>query len=368
MSNAEHRGRFIWHELMTTDPDAAAGFYSKVVPWKTQPSGMPSYTVWMAGKIQAGGLMGQGDDARQSGAAPSWLVYVGTPDVDSTAAAAERLGGRVLKAATDIPGIGRFAVLADPQGAAFAVFNPSAPAAAGAAGAGGVGHFSWHELATTDPQAALGFYCELFGWTRGPAHDMGPAGVYQIIEHGGKQVGGMYALRDVSTPPRWLSYVQVASADRSAAAAKANGGRVAQGPMDVPGGSRVAQILDPQGGAFAVHEAPRAAVAQVARPAQAAPAAAAPAKRAAPRKSAGKKAAAKKAASGSGRSRTPKRAAGKRRSAKRKRPARAAARAGRARTASHRRAAASRSARRKGGARRAGARRSKAKSRSGRRR
>ena len=124
MSNAEIRGRFVWHELMTTDPQAAGAFYSKVLPWKTQPSGMPDYTLWISGKTQAGGLMAQPESARQAGAPPSWLVYIGTPDVDATAAAAERLGGKVLKAPADIPAVGRFAVLADPQGAAFAVFTP----------------------------------------------------------------------------------------------------------------------------------------------------------------------------------------------------------------------------------------------------
>ena len=92
MSNADIRGRFIWHELMTTDPEAASGFYSKVVPWKTQPSGMPGYTLWMAGRSRAGGLMALPPEA--TGTPPHWIVYVGTPNVDSTVAAAQRLGGQ----------------------------------------------------------------------------------------------------------------------------------------------------------------------------------------------------------------------------------------------------------------------------------
>lgn len=255
MSNAEIRGRFVWHELMTTDPQAAGAFYSKILRWKTQPSGMPDYTLWVSGKTMTGGLMAQPEDVRQSGAPPSWLVYIGTPDVDGTTAAAARLGGKVLKAPADIPSVGRFAVLADPQGAAFAVFTPS-PAPADAAPSTA---FTWHELATSDQQGALAFYSELFGWSRGPAHDMGPAGSYQLIEHGGAQVGGAYKLMDTSKPPHWLTYIRVASVDKAAAAAKAAGGRVTQEPMEVPGGSRIAQILDPQGGAFAVHEPVKAA-------------------------------------------------------------------------------------------------------------
>lgn len=264
MSNAEIRGRFVWHELMTTELQAAVAFYSKVLPWKAQPSGMPDYTLWVSGKTPAGGLMAQPESARQAGAPPSWLVYIGTPDVDATAAAAERLGGKVLKSPADIPNVGRFAVLADPHGAAFAIFKPSSTPD----GAAPASDFSWHELATSDPQAALAFYSELFGWSRGPAHDMGPAGTYQLVEHGGAQVGGVYKVMDASKPPHWLTYIQVASVDRAAAAAKAAGGRVTQGPMEVPGGSRIAQILDPQGGAFAVHEPRRAAAAGETAPAK----------------------------------------------------------------------------------------------------
>src|SRR6185312_12444539 len=172
MSNADIRGRFVWHELMTTDTDAAAAFYSKVVPWKTQDSGMPSYTLWMAGKTQVGGLTGLPADGTDSGTPPHWIVYVATPDVDATVAEAQRLGGKVLKGATDIPNMGRYAVLTDPQGATFAVYSPpgSAPEGADSAG-GGPGEFTWHELATTDQGAALDFYVELFGWEKGAAHD-----------------------------------------------------------------------------------------------------------------------------------------------------------------------------------------------------
>src|SRR5581483_9470920 len=145
MSNADIRGRFVWHELMTTDTDAAAAFYSKVVPWKTQDSGMPSYTLWMAGKTQVGGLTGLPAEGGASSAPPHWIVYIATPDVDATVADAERLGGKVLKGATDIPNMGRYAVLTDPQGATFAVYTPpGAPPEGASAAGGGPGEFTWH--------------------------------------------------------------------------------------------------------------------------------------------------------------------------------------------------------------------------------
>jgi predicted enzyme related to lactoylglutathione lyase len=125
---------------------------------------------------------------------------------------------------------------------------------------GSVGDFTWHELATTDPGAAMDFYAELFGWTKGAAHDMGDMGVYQLVSHGGQDVGGVYKVRDNSTPPSWLSYVRVADAAKAAGAAKTAGGRILNGPMEVPGGSWIVMMLDPQGGAFAVVEPPKAAM------------------------------------------------------------------------------------------------------------
>jgi uncharacterized protein len=340
MSNAEIRGRFVWHELMTTDPQAAGAFYSKVLPWKTQASGMPDYTLWVAGKTQTGGLMAQPESARQSGAPPNWLVYIGTPDVDGTAAAAQRLGGRMLKAPADIPAVGRFAVLSDPQGAAFAVFTPGVSPADGAPST----EFSWHELATSDQQGALAFYSELFGWSRGPAHDMGPGGTYQLIEHGGAQVGGVYKLMDASKPPHWLTYIRVSNVDRAAAAAKAAGGQVTQGPMEVPGGSRVAQILDPQGGAFAVHElAKPAKPAAAASGSKTAKSASIPDGAAAKSPPAAKKGTAKRAPARKTAARPPKRAAAK----AKKRPAKKAARKSSARKAAGKRTAARKAAKKK---------------------
>jgi len=269
MSNAEVLGRFVWHELLTTDTAAAAAFYPKVLPWRTAPSSMPGYTIWMAGQAQIGGLMAL--PAEAGATPPHWLVYVGTPNVDTTCSQAQGLGAHVVKPPADIPNVGRFAVLSDPQGATFALFTPGAGPPPGAPPA--QGGFSWHELATTDVAGALRFYGQLFGWGKGPGHDMGAMGVYQIFMHGGSQVGGMCNVQGPSTAPSWLSYVNVAEASRAVAAAKGAGGRLLHGPMEVPGGSWIAMMMDPQGGAFAVQEAPRAASQ---KPAAAAKPAAAP--------------------------------------------------------------------------------------------
>jgi len=270
MSNADIRGRFIWHELMTTDTDAAGAFYSRVMPWKTQPSGMPGYTLWVMGKARAGGLMA----LPEQGSGPHWLTYIGTPSVDSTLEGVQRLGGKVIKGGTDIPNVGRYAVVSDPQGVPFALYTPAPGSADGANMGGGaaLGAYSWHELATTDVNAAVAFYTELFGWEKGPTHPMGgDVGDYQLITQGGQQIGGMYKSSPAAMPPSWLTYVNVADIDKAANAVKGGGGRILNGPMQVPGGSWIAQATDPQGGMFAVIEvAPMPAAEQPAQPAKSA--------------------------------------------------------------------------------------------------
>ena len=256
------RGRFVWHELMTTDPDAAARFYPDVTGWKVQTWDQdPAYRLWTVGDVPVGGLMAIPDHARRMGTPPSWLSYVGVPDVDATVRQATSLGGRAYVAPQDIP-VGRFAVLADPQGAAFGVYKPSQQPARGKSAM--MGDFSWHELATTDYKAAWAFYRALFGWEPTESMDMGPDGTYWMfaLAGGDKSVGGMYNKPPALPAARWLAYVSVPSADIAARTAQRTGGRLVSGPMDVPGGDRVAQCVDPQGAVIAVH-----AVAAVAKPA-----------------------------------------------------------------------------------------------------
>jgi hypothetical protein len=249
------RGRFVWHELMTTDPQAAIDFYTKVIGWKvTGFEQDPSYRMWTMGGTPMGGLMLLPEEARKMGAPPHWLMYVLVPDVDSTVRQAVGLGGRTHLEPQDIPTIGRFAVLADPQGAFFAVFTPSG----GEKGSEEVtiGDFSWHELATTDFKEAWNFYNALFGWDHVESFDMGPAGMYWMFAQAGsrKAMGGMYnSAPERGTAPHWLCYVMVRSADQAAQSVTRLGGKVLNGPMDVPGGDRVAQCMDPQGAVFAVH-------------------------------------------------------------------------------------------------------------------
>jgi hypothetical protein len=282
------RGHFVWHELMTPDVKSGAGFFTKIVGWKTK-QWNGSYMLFTFGGRQMAGLMDQPEDARRMGAPPSWLSYIATPDVDATAKQAVSLGGTVLKEPTDIPTVGRFAVIRDPQGAVFAAFRGLQDMTPDATP--GLGDFSWHELATTDWRAALAFYQALFGWEATDSMDMGPAGTYQMFGWKGQTLGGIFNKpAEQPGPPAWLAYIKVADARKAAETIKKLGGRVLNGPMEVPGGDLIVQGLDRQGGAFAVHSSKpavkSAGAAKGARPAAAKKQVAKkkPASKAAPRK------------------------------------------------------------------------------------
>src|SRR5436309_9914215 len=185
MPDPSVRGRFVWHELMTTNTKSAADFFTKIVGWKTQAFDQnPSYTMFVGkDRRPMAGLMALPDDAKTMGTPPQWVTYIGTPNVDETARQAAGLGAKILKQPTDIPTVGRFSIIQDPQGAMFAAFTPLSPQQDSAGAASPVvGDFSWNELATTDWRAALNFYQPLFGWETTSAMDMGPdVGTYQMF-------------------------------------------------------------------------------------------------------------------------------------------------------------------------------------------
>lgn len=252
------QGRFVWTELMTTDPTAAEAFYARVVGWSAEPFPGSSlgYTIWKAGEKRVGGLMQLPADAKAAGAPPHWMIYVGVRDTDTTVAHARWLGAALKVPPTDIPSVGRFAVLADPQGAVFAILQPSGPEPSGPDEAPALREISWRELATSDLAAAMSFYAALFGWEMLKPNDMGPLGVYQEYGRFGRSLGGMYKKpADMPFPPHWLVYAKVPDIQAAVAAAGAQGGKVLNGPMEVPGGDLIAQVLDPQGAAFALHQA-----------------------------------------------------------------------------------------------------------------
>ncbi len=253
-------GRFVWYELMTTHPDAATAFYGSVIGWSAADSGVPgvSYTILSAPDAPVGGLMALPDQVRDAGGRPGWLGYVGVEDVDAAAKRVTDAGGHVHHAPTDIPTVGRFAVVADPGGAVFCLFHaldaadhPVPPAVSMAPG-----HVGWHELAASDREAAFAFYAGQFGWTKDEAMDMGPMGVYQIFAIEGTAAGGMMTRPPMVPMPFWLYYFAVPEINAAIARVKDGGGQLLNGPMAVPGGAMIAQCLDPQGAMFAMFAPP----------------------------------------------------------------------------------------------------------------
>jgi predicted enzyme related to lactoylglutathione lyase len=249
-------GQFVWYELTTPDADSAQKFYPKFTGWGTQPFDK-DYTMFTTGGVPVAGIFRLTDEMRQQGVPPNWMPYVEADNVDDTVAKATSLGGRVVAGPSDIPGTGRFAVLQDPQGAAFGVYKSSRPSGAWD-GTAVVGRFSWHELMAADFPKAFEFYRALFGWEKQSEMDMGGGQMYYIYGQNGKMYGGMFTrFGDMATMhPFWLVYICVNDVGKALATATKNGGTVHRPQMDIPGGS-IAILGDPQGAGFALHHVSR---------------------------------------------------------------------------------------------------------------
>jgi predicted enzyme related to lactoylglutathione lyase len=246
-------GRPCWYELMTTDPEGAPDFYKRVAGWTTDAfeGGDQPYTMWVAGETPIGGVMELPEEAAQAGAPSHWLMYVSTPDIVATADKVRELGGSILTE-LDIPTVGKILIVQDPQGAVFSAYQP-ADETPGHDNPPGLSEFSWHELATTDWEAAWAFYSELFGWEQTEQMDMGEMGIYQMFGRGAHPLGGMFNKPAEMPVSAWMLYVRVPDVNAAAETVKELGGQVLNGPMEVPGGDTVAQCMDPAGAAFAVH-------------------------------------------------------------------------------------------------------------------
>lgn len=265
-----HHGNPCWYELTTSKGSlqAAGQFYGEVLGWKVEDSGMKDFDYHLAqsGGDMVAGLMVMPEDVANM--PPFWMIYFAVDDADRFVANAKSAGASVHRAPFDVPGTGRCAVLADPQGAAFGILQPDvskmsaediakAEAGEGAFNQTRAGHGQWHELMSTDPSAGFEFYAGLFGWTKGDAIDMGKMGSYQLFRRNGDDIGGMMGLGDSPTPT-WLPYFGVdGTVSDRIDAVKAAGGSVHHGPTEVPGGTYIAVAQDPQQAWFALTGAKR---------------------------------------------------------------------------------------------------------------
>jgi predicted enzyme related to lactoylglutathione lyase len=258
---ADDRGAFIWYELMTRDAGRAKAFYAAVVGWDIQRHGEPSPTGAQYHMIvrgdggMAGGVLGLTQEMIDHGAKPGWLGYVHVPDVDAAAQAMVDAGGAVHMPATDMPGVGRFAMVADPWGATLYLMKPTPPASDPDAQSDVFSvtepqHVRWNELWTTDQQGAVRLYGQLFGWTQQGAMPMGEMGDYMFIQHDGFGIGAVGKAQPGGEGSRWQYFVGVDDIDRARAAVTAGGGKLLGEPQQIPGGEYTVYAHDPDGASF----------------------------------------------------------------------------------------------------------------------
>ena len=246
-------GTPIWYELMTSDPDAAQAFYTHVIGWSAgrfpgAPDGAADYRIFSAPDGEGvGGMM----KPPEGGPPPGWFGYIGVDDVDASVASIQNAGGSVHMPPTDIDGVGRLAMVADPQGVVFYVMKGSSPEGSTAFKRMAPGHGEWNELVTTDDQAALGFYGEQFGWKKDGAMPMGEMGDYSFLSHHGGMIGAVMKAPP-GQAPGWNYFFRVGDIDEAKHRIEDAGGSINQGPVEVPGGDFVIYAADPQGAKFGV--------------------------------------------------------------------------------------------------------------------
>lgn len=251
--------RFVWHDLMTTDPEAAQAFYSALFGWDIKDVPMPHgiYRMIQVGEQGLGGI----EAVAAEGVPAHWLGYVSVPDVDAAVKTAVDHGGQVHLEPTDIPEVGRFAILGDPAGAVLAPFRSVHGDLPEADAKPGPGTFCFDELLSTDTDTCIGFYTELFGWnhesmTMPTGPDM-PEMTYHLFREGAgetvKDRAGMLQMPPgVPAPSHWLPYIAVDDVDACCDEAASLGGTIHKAPDDIPNLGRFAVLADPQGAAFAV--------------------------------------------------------------------------------------------------------------------
>lgn len=244
-------GEWVWFELLTTDPDAAQAFYGDVIGWTAKSSGMPGmdYRLLSAGDGEVAGLMKMPDGM---GNGPTWLGYIGVDDVDDCVARIEAAGGATHMPATTMPGVGRMAMVADPQSAPFYVMRGEGGAPSTAfkqSGEGSVGHAVWCELSAPDPDKALDFYHGAFDWGQEGGMPMGELGEYRFLQAGGVGFGALMGVVPGGAPG-WQFYFHVPDIDAGTDAIRSGGGEIVQEPVEIPGGDYALVARDPQGAGF----------------------------------------------------------------------------------------------------------------------
>jgi len=254
-------GSFCWIELGTTDQTAAKSFYSSLFGWVAADMPMgPSdfYTMFKLEGRDAAAAYTLRPDQRSHGVPPHWMLYVAVENADAAASRATELGGTVLAPPFDVYGAGRMAVVQDPTGATFCVWQAKDSTGIGIAGVDGT--LCWADLNTPDRARAGDFYSGLFGWQI-MKEDENPSHAYWHIMNGEVGIGGLPPATQINpnAPAHWMAYFLVSDCDATTAKAQQLGAAVYLAPMSIEGTGRMAVLADPQGAVFAIFQpAPRA--------------------------------------------------------------------------------------------------------------
>jgi len=251
-------GSFCWIELATTDQKSAKTFYGALFGWDIHDSPMGPEEVYTIFKLEgrdAAAAYTLRPDQRAQGVPPHWMPYIAVESADKSAAKGGQLGGTVVAPAFDVMELGRMAVLQDPTGAHFCIWQPKLNSGIGIAQIAGT--LCWEDLSTPDVKRAADFYSGLFGWQI-MAGENDKSG-YLHIKNGEHFIGGIPPAehRPAGVPPHWMAYFQVDDVDASAAKAKEMGANVCVGPMTMEGVGRWAVVADPQGAVFAIFKSER---------------------------------------------------------------------------------------------------------------
>lgn len=246
-------GTFCWVDLGTTDTAAAKQFYSELFSWKSNdiPAGEDNvYTIMQMDEKEVAALYALEPQQLSEGVFPSWMNYISVSNVDETAKKAESLGGKIVMASMDVMEAGRMAVLKDPVGAVFALWEPRKHI--GAQLVNEPNSLCWNELYTDDIEACSKFYTELFGWST-DVQEMESMN-YTVFMNGERSMGGMLQIPEEwgEVPPQWLAYFAVDNCESIVEKAKANGAAVQVPPTDIPEIGRFAILRDPQGASFSI--------------------------------------------------------------------------------------------------------------------
>jgi hypothetical protein len=248
----------IWYELMSPDPGSVAPFYRATLGWEipadghAMANGAEYREIARSGGGFAGGVLTLTSGMAEHGVKPAWFPYFNVDDVDAAVSKATGMGASVFMPAMTMDGVGRMAMIADPQGAPFYVMDPTPPpgdpeAESDVFAARKPGHCWWNELETTDEPAATAFYTALFGWSADHSMPMGEHGEYRFVECGGKQIGAINPWIGDTMSVGWLPYFGVADIDRAKAAALSEGGTITHDVHEVPGGDFIFTATDPAG-------------------------------------------------------------------------------------------------------------------------